>query len=83
MHLVQTNYQAGLLNYLQVLIANGQYFQAKIVYLQTLAQRFQDTSALFVALGGGWWNAEGKGQLSRSGDVPLNLELPQETDEAR
>lgn len=55
MHLVQTNYRAGLVNYLQILIANGQYFQAKIGYLQTLAQRFQDTShssLLWVAAGG-------------------------------
>jgi len=60
MQLIQANYQAGIANYLQVLIANGQYHQAKIVYLQSLAQRFQDTVALFVALGGGWWNAEEK-----------------------
>ena len=58
LQLIQANYQAGIANYLQVLIANGQYHQAKIAYLQTLAQRFQDTVALFVALGGGWWNAE-------------------------
>ena len=58
--LIQINYQAGLVNYLQVLIADGQYYQAKIGYLQALAQRFQDTIALFVALGGGWWNAEAK-----------------------
>ncbi|BCT68721.1 efflux transporter outer membrane subunit [Nitrosospira sp. NRS527] len=83
MHLIQTNYQAGLVNYLQVLIANSQYFQARISYLQTLTQRFQDTSALFVALGGGWWNAGGKEQLSRSGDVLFNLEPPQEIDKAR
>lgn len=60
LRLIQTNYQAGLVNYLQVLIANGQYYQAKVGDLQALAQRFQDTVALFVALGGGWWNAEGK-----------------------
>lgn len=60
LHLIQTNYQAGLVNYLQILIANGQYYQATIGYLQALAQRFQDTVALFVALGGGWWNAEEK-----------------------
>jgi NodT family efflux transporter outer membrane factor (OMF) lipoprotein len=58
LRLIQANYQAGIANYLQVLIANGQYHQAKIGYLQALAQRFQDTVALFVALGGGWWNAE-------------------------
>ncbi len=59
LQLIQANYQAGIANYLQVLIANGQYHQAKIVYLQAVAQRFQDTVALFVALGGGWWNTEG------------------------
>lgn len=60
LQLIQANYQAGIANYLQVLIANGQYHQAKIGYLQSLAQRLQDTVALFVVLGGGWWNAEEK-----------------------
>jgi NodT family efflux transporter outer membrane factor (OMF) lipoprotein len=60
LRLIQTNYQAGIVNYLQVLTVNDQYYQAKIGYLQALAQRFQDTTALFVALGGGWWNAEQK-----------------------
>ncbi len=58
LRLVQANYQAGTANYVQVLLADGQYHQAKIGYLQALAQRYQDTAALFVALGGGWWNAE-------------------------
>jgi NodT family efflux transporter outer membrane factor (OMF) lipoprotein len=52
--LINANYQAGLVNYLQVLTVNGQYQQAKIAYLQSLGQRLQDTVALFVALGGGW-----------------------------
>jgi NodT family efflux transporter outer membrane factor (OMF) lipoprotein len=56
--LILVNYQSGTANYVQVLIANGQYQQAKIGYIQAQAQRFQDTVALFVALGGGWWNAE-------------------------
>jgi outer membrane protein TolC len=54
--LLQANYQAGLANYLQVLVADAQYHQASIAYLQARVQRFQDTTALFVALGGGWWN---------------------------
>jgi len=56
LRLVQVNYQAGIVNYLQVLVSNAQYYQAKIGYLQALAQRFQDTAALFVALGGSGWN---------------------------
>jgi len=57
LHLVQANYQAGLATYLDVLNADGQYHQAQIADVQALALRYQDTVALYVALGGGWWNA--------------------------
>lgn len=56
--LIQVNYRAGTVNYLSVLNADTQYYQAKIGFLQTHAQRLQDTVALFVALGGGWWASE-------------------------
>ena len=56
--IVKANYEAGVASYLQILVANDQYHQARIAYLQAHAQRLQDTVALFVALGGGWWNAE-------------------------
>jgi hypothetical protein len=29
-----------------------------IAEIQAIAVRYQDTVALFVALGGGWWNTE-------------------------
>lgn len=58
--IIRTNYQAGIVNYLQVITAYDQYIRAKIAFLQTRAQRLQDTVALYVALGGGWWNAPGK-----------------------
>lgn len=58
LHLVQTNYKAGLATYLDVLNADAQYHQAKINDLEAIAVRYQDTVALFTALGGGWWNAE-------------------------
>ncbi|HUL42284.1 MAG TPA: efflux transporter outer membrane subunit [Burkholderiales bacterium] len=54
--LIRTNYRAGTVSYLQVLIATTQFHQAQIGYLQAKAQRLQDTVALYVALGGGWWN---------------------------
>jgi NodT family efflux transporter outer membrane factor (OMF) lipoprotein len=54
--LVRTNYEAGAADYIQVLVANQQYQQAKIGYLLAKAKRLQDTAALFLALGGGWWN---------------------------
>jgi NodT family efflux transporter outer membrane factor (OMF) lipoprotein len=57
LRLVQANYAAGLANYTDVLIADGQFHQAQISDLQARAVRYQDTVALFAALGGGWWNA--------------------------
>jgi len=55
--LLQANYRAGLVDYLSVLAADVQFHDTTIVYLQAVAQRYQDTVALFVALGGGWWNS--------------------------
>lgn len=72
LRLIEANYQAGIVNYLQVLIANDQYHQAKIGYLRAVAQRLQDTVALFVALGGGWQNAEEK---VLGNDYPYNVDL--------
>lgn len=54
--LVQANYGAGLATYSDVLLANAQYGQARIALIQSQATRYQDTVALFAALGGGWWN---------------------------
>jgi NodT family efflux transporter outer membrane factor (OMF) lipoprotein len=53
LRLIQANYQAGLVDYLQILIATGQYQQARLGYIQAQAQRLQDSVALLVALGGG------------------------------
>jgi NodT family efflux transporter outer membrane factor (OMF) lipoprotein len=61
LNLLQANYRAGIVGYLDVLVANVQFYQAKINYLQALAQRYQDTTALFLALGGGWWNTSALG----------------------
>ncbi len=58
LHLVQANYDAGLATYLDVLTADAQYHQALINELQAVAVRYQDTVALYVALGGGWWTGQ-------------------------
>jgi NodT family efflux transporter outer membrane factor (OMF) lipoprotein len=58
LHLIQANYYAGTVNYLPLVIADYQYQQTKLGYIQAIGQRLQDTAALFVALGGGWWNAQ-------------------------
>ena len=53
-HLLEANEQAGLANGLAVLAAEIQYRQARIGYVQAQALRLQDTTALFIALGGSW-----------------------------
>jgi NodT family efflux transporter outer membrane factor (OMF) lipoprotein len=84
LRLVQINYQTGIVNYLSVLNADSQYYQAKIGFLQTRAQRLQDTVALFVALGGGWWNTEEKilGESTSVTYAPLALEKSATADPA-
>jgi NodT family efflux transporter outer membrane factor (OMF) lipoprotein len=54
--LLQANYRAGLVAFSEVLAADVQFHDETIAYLQAVAQRHQDTVALFAALGGGWWN---------------------------
>ena len=56
LRLIQINYEAGLNGYLDVLVADAQYHQALINDLQATAVRYQDTVALYVALGGGGWS---------------------------
>jgi len=56
LHLTRENYQAGIASYLDFLNADSQYQQARIGYIQAQVLRFQNTAALFNALGGGWWD---------------------------
>ena len=65
--LLQANYRAGVVGYLDVLVADVQFHQTTIGYLQAVAQRDQDTVGLFVALGGGWWNGP---PLAQKGGTP-------------
>jgi outer membrane protein TolC len=53
-------YKLGGVNYTTLLIAEKQYQQAVIDRVQAQAARYNDTAALFQALGGGWWDATGK-----------------------
>lgn len=52
--LTQTQYQLGAASYLQLLSAQQQSIAARSGTVQALAARYQDTVALFQALGGGW-----------------------------
>lgn len=55
--LQQLSYSGGGSGVLPVLDAQRQYQRARLGYVQAEAQRYQDTVQLFVAMGGGWWDA--------------------------
>jgi len=71
LRLIDANYKAGTVNYLDVLIADYQYQEAHLGYIQALGQRFQDTTALFVALGGGWQPAPSTKRTSCCDATPV------------
>jgi NodT family efflux transporter outer membrane factor (OMF) lipoprotein len=54
--LSRLRYKDGYAAYLAVLNAEQGYQQARLNLVQTEANRFADTTALFQALGGGWWH---------------------------
>ena len=49
-------FQLGAVNSLALLDAKRSYQSARIALVQAQAARYADTAALFLALGGGWWN---------------------------
>ena len=53
LHLTQGQYRVGAVDYLALLSAEAGYSRARIGFVRALAQRYTDTAALFVALGGG------------------------------
>ena len=53
--LVQAQYQAGGVDFLSVLTSETQVQNARIAFVRAEAQRYADTAALYVALGGGEW----------------------------
>jgi NodT family efflux transporter outer membrane factor (OMF) lipoprotein len=54
--LTRRQQQGGYASYLSLLSAEQAYQQALLALTQAQANRYADTAALFLALGGGWWN---------------------------
>lgn len=65
--LARRQFEAGYVNYLSLLSAEQAYQQAVINLAQAKANRFADTAALFMALGGGWWNGPDLASAKRTG----------------
>ena len=56
LEIVRRQLQLGAISYLGLLTAQTTYQTALIALVQAQAARYADTTALFQALGGGWWN---------------------------
>jgi NodT family efflux transporter outer membrane factor (OMF) lipoprotein len=56
--LTQKQLQSGYINYLTLVAAETVYQQAVMTLVQAQSNRYADTAALFLALGGGWWNQD-------------------------
>ena len=63
--LTQQNYAAGAVGLLDLLDAERLHQRALLGYVRVQAQRYLDTTALFLAMGGGWWE---RPDLARAGD---------------
>lgn len=60
--LAEKQYSLGVISYLDLLTVQRQATLAKTGLVQALADRYQNTAALFLALGGGWWNRDAQTQ---------------------
>ncbi|HYP33957.1 MAG TPA: efflux transporter outer membrane subunit [Burkholderiaceae bacterium] len=71
--LAQARWDAGAAGYLDVLTSDSQLRAARVDLAGVTAQRLQDAVALYVALGGGWWNRPWPAATS-SGQAGLPLD---------
>lgn len=62
----QQQWKAGYAGFLPYLVAQQSWQQARIALVQAQASRLADTAALYLALGGGWWN---RTEFSRNNHV--------------
>ena len=54
--LVQAQFRLGAVAYINLLTAQQSYQDTVLARVKAQAARYSDTTALFQALGGGWWN---------------------------
>ncbi|WP_338722197.1 efflux transporter outer membrane subunit [Pseudomonas tolaasii] len=54
--LVQAQFKLGAVAYINLLTAQQTYQNTVVTRVRAQAARYSDTTALFQALGGGWWN---------------------------
>jgi NodT family efflux transporter outer membrane factor (OMF) lipoprotein len=61
LEITRRQFQVGGTSYVNLLIAQRQYAQARLTRIQGAMARMTDSAALLQALGGGWWNRDTDG----------------------
>jgi NodT family efflux transporter outer membrane factor (OMF) lipoprotein len=61
LEITRRQFRAGGTSYVNLLIAQRQYAQARLTRIQGETARMTDSAALLQALGGGWWNRDTDG----------------------
>jgi NodT family efflux transporter outer membrane factor (OMF) lipoprotein len=61
LEITRRQFQAGGTSYVNLLIAQRQYAQARLTRIQGEMARMTDCAALLQSLGGGWWNRDSQG----------------------
>ncbi|HEX7382413.1 MAG TPA: efflux transporter outer membrane subunit [Nevskiaceae bacterium] len=70
LQLVTMEFQTGQVGFLDVLTSETQFQAARVAFARAEAQRFADTAALYVALGGGNWAAADVRRASMATGAP-------------
>jgi len=68
--------ELGAISYPALLAAQQTEIQARINLVQTQANRYADTAALFQALGGGWWNRTDTTGITAANDGKTDGKTP-------
>lgn len=82
-------YDAGDLSYQMLLLAEQNYQQALVALTQAQTNRLGDTAALYLALGGGWWNrpdkmgSTGNADAAGQNEVSRNTEVVSKAESAK
>ena len=78
LNLASTQYKLGAVGYASLLNAQVAYQNTLLARVRAQAIRYSDTTALFQALGGGWWNRQDASTEDRS-DLAQNTSVPTQT----
>lgn len=58
LELTRSQFRLGAISYVDLLTAQHDYQQARLGQIKAKASQISDTAALFLALGGGWWQRD-------------------------